>query len=245
LKTRFLPYLAAIPPRAHSAPTAGPHIPQPPTAPGATRTSIAVAIRADQPPRRRAGRAHILLSYDGPPLSSCRSTAHARSASRCIPSPGLQHDRLALVFVAGIRTACTFADSRTLHSGQFMVHQQAAKTALEHPKTPTAFARIRRRCRNSSRPLQQVRLPRRGCRAALFLSPRPDAAPQPFPTPRRLAVLITEQSSARAVGRRPRGKKTCGKRLRLPKRGEVNTRARTCASRSPTWPVTEPRKHPE
>src|SRR5438067_3868763 len=104
--------------------------------------------------------AHILLSYDGPPLSFLQVYG-AREVGVEIHSlsKGFNMIGWRMAFVAGHpKIVQAFADVKdNCDSGQFMVIQQAARAALEHPELADRIRdKYRRRLRKLVAALQKV-----------------------------------------------------------------------------------------
>jgi LL-diaminopimelate aminotransferase len=104
--------------------------------------------------------AHILLSYDGPPLSFLQVEG-AREVGVEVHSlsKGFNMIGWRIGFVAGHpKLVQAFADVKdNCDSGQFMAIQQAAKTALEHPEiADRTRAKYRRRLQKLVAALRQV-----------------------------------------------------------------------------------------
>ncbi|HXG13161.1 MAG TPA: LL-diaminopimelate aminotransferase [Gemmataceae bacterium] len=104
--------------------------------------------------------AHILLSYDGPPLSFLQVEG-AREVGVEVHSlsKGFNMIGWRMAFVAGnAKIVQAFADVKdNCDSGQFMAIQQAAKVALEHPEiAERTREKYRRRLRKLVAALQQV-----------------------------------------------------------------------------------------
>src|SRR5205085_1846210 len=104
--------------------------------------------------------AHILLSYDGPPLSFLQVDG-AREVGVEIHSlsKGFNMIGWRMAFVAGHpKIVQAFADVKdNCDSGQFMAIQQAARAALEHPELADATrAKYRRRLEKLVAALRQV-----------------------------------------------------------------------------------------
>jgi LL-diaminopimelate aminotransferase len=104
--------------------------------------------------------AHVLLSYDGPPLSFLQVDG-ARDVGVEIHSmsKGFSMIGWRMAFVAGHpRIVAAFADVKdNCDSGQFMAIQQAARTALEHPEiADRTREKYRRRLRKLVAALRQV-----------------------------------------------------------------------------------------
>jgi LL-diaminopimelate aminotransferase len=92
--------------------------------------------------------AHILLSYDGPPLSFLQvSGARDVGVEVHSLSKGFNMIGWRMAFVAGhAKIVQAFADIKdNSDSGQFMAIQQAARAALEHPEIGTAIREKYRR----------------------------------------------------------------------------------------------------
>src|SRR5262249_9113616 len=104
--------------------------------------------------------AHILLSYDGPPLSFLQVEG-AREVGVEVHSlsKGFNMIGWRMAFVAGHpKIVQAFADVKTTcDAGQFMAIQQAARAALEHPEIAEATrAKYRRRLEKLAAALRQV-----------------------------------------------------------------------------------------
>jgi LL-diaminopimelate aminotransferase len=104
--------------------------------------------------------AHILLSYDGPPLSFLQIDG-ARDVGVEVHSlsKGFNMIGWRMAFVAGHpKIVQAFADVKdNCDSGQFMAIQQAARTALEHPEIAEhTRAKYRRRLQKLVSALHQV-----------------------------------------------------------------------------------------
>ncbi|HTU91346.1 MAG TPA: LL-diaminopimelate aminotransferase [Gemmataceae bacterium] len=104
--------------------------------------------------------AHILLSYDGPPLSFLQVDG-AKDVGVEIHSlsKGFNMIGWRMAFVAGHpKIVQAFADVKdNCDSGQFMAIQQAARAALEHPQIADCIReKYRRRLRKLVAALQQV-----------------------------------------------------------------------------------------
>ena len=136
--------------------------------------------------------AHILLSYDGPPLSFLQVEG-AREVGVEIHSMSKGFNMIGwrMAFVAGHpKIVQAFADVKdNCDSGQFMAIQQAARAALEHPEIADAHPR-----EVPPPPAEAGRRPatrsasRRRCRAAPISSTsrrRRAAASRTSPTPRK------------------------------------------------------------
>jgi LL-diaminopimelate aminotransferase len=104
--------------------------------------------------------AHLLLSYDGPPLSFLQVEG-ARDVGVEIHSMSKGFNMIGwrMAFVAGHpKIVQAFADVKdNCDSGQFMAIQQAARTALEHPEiADRTRAKYRRRLQKLVAALKQV-----------------------------------------------------------------------------------------
>jgi LL-diaminopimelate aminotransferase len=110
--------------------------------------------------------AHILLSYDGPPLSFLQvEGAKEVGVEVHSMSKGFNMIGWRMAFVCGhARIVQAFADVKdNCDSGQFMAIQQAARTALEHPEIADRIReKYRRRLQKLVAALKQV-----GFRAAM------------------------------------------------------------------------------
>jgi LL-diaminopimelate aminotransferase len=104
--------------------------------------------------------AHILLSYDGPPLSFLQvDGAREVGVEVHSMSKGFNMIGWRMAFVAGHpRIVQAFADVKdNCDSGQFMAIQQAARTALEHPEiADQTREKYRRRLQKLVAALSQV-----------------------------------------------------------------------------------------
>jgi LL-diaminopimelate aminotransferase len=104
--------------------------------------------------------AHILLSYDGPPLSFLQVEGSKEVGVEVHSlSKGFNMIGWRMAFVAGHpKIVQAFADVKdNSDSGQFMAIQQAARAALEHPEIADGIReKYRRRLRKLVAALQQV-----------------------------------------------------------------------------------------
>lgn len=104
--------------------------------------------------------AHIMLSYDGPPLSFLQvDGAKEVGVEIHSMSKGFNMIGWRMAFVAGhAKIVQAFADVKdNCDSGQFMAIQQAARTALEHPHiADTVREKYRRRLQKLVAALRQV-----------------------------------------------------------------------------------------
>jgi LL-diaminopimelate aminotransferase len=104
--------------------------------------------------------AHILLSYDGPPLSFLQVEGAGEVGVEVHSlSKGFNMIGWRMAFVAGhAKIVQAFADVKdNCDSGQFMAIQQAARAALEHPDIAEATrAKYRRRLQKLVAALRQV-----------------------------------------------------------------------------------------
>jgi LL-diaminopimelate aminotransferase len=145
--------------------------------------------------------AHILLTYDGPPLSFLQVEG-AREVGVEIHSlsKGFNMIGWRMAFVAGHpKIVQAFADVKdNCDSGQFMAVQLAAKAALDHPEIADATReKYRRRLRKLVAALQQVGFQARMPSGTYFLYARAPkaAAGRTFANAEEASqYLITEQS---------------------------------------------------
>jgi LL-diaminopimelate aminotransferase len=124
--------------------------------------------------------AHILLSYDGPPLSFLQVDG-AREVGVEVHSlsKGFNMIGWRMAFVAGHpKIVQAFADIKdNCDSGQFMAIQQAARAALEHPEIADRIrAKYRRRLQKLVAALNQVGFQARMPGGSYFLYVRAPAA---------------------------------------------------------------------
>jgi len=145
--------------------------------------------------------AHILLSYDGPPLSFLQ-VEWAREVGVEIHSLSTGFNMIGwrMAFVAGHpKIVQAFADVKdNCDSGQFMAIQQAARVALEHPELGDATReKYRRRLQKLVAALRQVGFDAKMPSGTYFLyarAPRGGAG-RTFATAEEASqFLITEQS---------------------------------------------------
>jgi LL-diaminopimelate aminotransferase len=145
--------------------------------------------------------AHILLSYDGPPLSFLQVEG-AREVGIEVHSlsKGFNMIGWRMAFVAGHpKIVQAFADVKdNCDSGQFMAIQQAARAALEHPEIGDATReKYRRRLKKLVAALQQVGFEAKMPSGTYFLYVRAPkgCAGRTFATAEEASqFLITEQS---------------------------------------------------
>ena len=153
--------------------------------------------------------AHILLSYDGPPLSFLQvEGAKEVGVEMHSLSKGFNMIGWRMAFVAGHpKIVQAFADVKdNCDSGQFMAIQQAARVALNTPRSATTSGRsIAAACRSWCCP-QPGRLPGAGCRRHLFpVCFRPPGVAGPtFANAEEVSqFLITNSRSAVCPGTTP------------------------------------------
>src|SRR5947209_7156493 len=145
--------------------------------------------------------AHILLTYDGPPLSFLQVEG-AREVGVEVHSlsKGFNMIGWRMAFVAGHpKVVQAFADVKdNCDSGQFMAIQQAARAALEHPEIADAVrAKYKRRLEKLVAALKQAGFRARMPSGTYFLyAPAPRAcAGRTFANAEEVTqFLITEQS---------------------------------------------------
>jgi LL-diaminopimelate aminotransferase len=145
--------------------------------------------------------AHILLSYDGAPLSFLQVDG-ARDVGVEIHSMSKGFNMIGwrMAFVAGHpKIVQAYADVKdNCDSGQFMAIQQAARTALDHPEIATAVrAKYQRRLEKLVAALQKVGFKAKMPSGTYFLYVRAPKAclGQTFATAEDASqFLITEQS---------------------------------------------------
>ncbi len=162
--------------------------------------------------------AHILLSYDGPPLSFLQvEGAKEVGVEIHSMSKGFNMIGWRMAFVAGHpKIVQAFADVKdNCDSGQFMAIQQAAAAALEHPEIGDGVReKYRRRLQKLVAALQQGRLPGEDAERHLFpLRAGAEGLRRPDLRQRRGGVAVPDRGAVgllRAVGRR-RGR-TCASR---------------------------------
>jgi LL-diaminopimelate aminotransferase len=145
--------------------------------------------------------AHILLTYDGPPLSFLQVEG-AREVGVEVHSlsKGFNMIGWRMAFVAGHpKIVQAFADVKdNCDSGQFMAIQQAAKAALEHPEIADATrAKYRRRLEKLAGALREVGFDARTPSGTYFLyvqAPRGCAGREFASAEEASQYLIAEQS---------------------------------------------------
>ncbi|HZY85225.1 MAG TPA: LL-diaminopimelate aminotransferase [Gemmataceae bacterium] len=145
--------------------------------------------------------AHVLLTYDGPPLSFLQvEGAREVGVEVHSMSKGFNMIGWRMAFVAGHpKIVQAFADVKdNCDSGQFMAIQQAARVALEHPELGDATReKYRRRLQKLVAALRQVGFETKMPSGTYFLyarAPRGGAG-RTFATAEEAAqVLIAEQS---------------------------------------------------
>lgn len=145
--------------------------------------------------------AHILLSYDGPPLSFLQVDG-AREVGVEIHSMSKGFNMIGwrMAFVCGnARIVQAFADVKdNCDSGQFMAIQQAARAALEHPEIGDRIReKYRRRLQKLVAALQQVGFEAKMPSGTYFLyarAPRACAGRTFANAEEASQFLITEQS---------------------------------------------------
>jgi LL-diaminopimelate aminotransferase len=145
--------------------------------------------------------AHILLSYDGPPLSFLQvDGAKEVGVEIHSMSKGFNMIGWRMAFVAGHpKIVQAFADVKdNCDSGQFMAIQQAARVALEHPEIGDGIReKYRRRLKKLVEALNKVGFQAKMPSGTYFLYARsPKAcATKPFASAEEASqFLITEQS---------------------------------------------------
>ena len=173
--------------------------------------------------------AHILLSYDGPPLSFLQvDGAKEVGVEIHSMSKGFNMIGWRMAFVAGHpKIVQAFADVKdNCDSGQFMAIQQAARAALEHPEIGDRIReKYRRRLQKLVAGPEPGRLPGEDAGRHLFpLRPAPRRLRRPDLRQRRGGVAVPDPRAVgllRAVGQR---------------------RAVPALLGRPTWPRMRPRK---
>src|SRR5438067_2130312 len=145
--------------------------------------------------------AHVLLSYDGPPLSFLQMDgAKEVGVEIHSMSKGFNMIGWRMAFVAGHpKIVQAFADVKdNCDSGQFMAIQQAARAALEHPEIGDATrAKYRRRLEKLVAALRRVGFEARMPSGTYFLyapAPRGCAGREFANAEEASQFLITEQS---------------------------------------------------
>jgi LL-diaminopimelate aminotransferase len=145
--------------------------------------------------------AHVLLSYDGPPLSFLQvEGAKEVGVEVHSMSKGFNMIGWRMAFVAGHpKLVQAFADVKdNCDSGQFMAIQQAARTALEHPELADAIReKYRRRLQKLVAALRQVGFDARMPSGTYFLyarAPRAGAGRTFANAEEASQFLIAEQS---------------------------------------------------
>ena len=154
--------------------------------------------------------AHILLSYDGPPLSFLQvEGAKEVGVEIHSMSKGFNMIGWRMAFVAGHpKIVQAFADVKdNCDSGQFMAIQQAARAALEHPEIADGIReKYRRRLQKLVAALQQVGFQAKMPSGTYFLYVRaPKGCGGPLVRQRRGGVAVSHHGAIgllRAVGRR-------------------------------------------